>query len=52
MLEQVKIQKMVNGGYGLAHLSNGKVVLVEGAYPGEEVLIKTYREKRDFSLEG
>ena len=50
MLEQVRIQKMINGGYGLAHLSNGKVVLVEGAYPGEEVLIKTYREKRDFSF--
>ncbi|PLV59833.1 23S rRNA (uracil(1939)-C(5))-methyltransferase RlmD [Thermotoga sp. KOL6] len=50
MLERVKIDKMVNGGYGLAHLSNGKIVFVEGAYPGEEVLVKPVREKKDFSF--
>ncbi|MCD6552037.1 23S rRNA (uracil(1939)-C(5))-methyltransferase RlmD, partial [Thermotoga sp.] len=50
MLEHVRIDKMVNGGYGLARLQSGKIVLVEGAYPGEEVLIKTFREKKDFAF--
>lgn len=50
MLEHVRIDKMVNGGYGLARLQNGKIVLVEGAYPGEEALIKTFREKKDFAF--
>ena len=47
---RVRIEKMVNGGYGLSKMRDGKVVLVEGAYPGEEVLIDITREKRDVAF--
>jgi len=49
-LQEIKIEKMVNGGYGLGRLSNGKTVFVEGAYPGERVLIKLTKVKKDFSF--
>ena len=49
-LQEVTIEKMVNGGYGLGKLPSGKTVFVEGAYPGERVLVKLTRTKKDFSF--
>lgn len=49
-LQEVTIEKMVNGGYGLGKLPSGKTVFVEGAYPGERVLVKLTRIKKDFSF--
>jgi len=46
----VKIEKIVNGGYGLSTLENGKKVFVEGAYPGEVVKVEITKEKKDFSF--
>ncbi len=46
----VSVEKMINGGYALARQSDGKVLLVEGAYPGEEVVIRITRDKRDFAF--
>ena len=46
----VKIEKIVNGGYGLATLEDGKKVFVEGAYPGEVVKVEITKEKKDFSF--
>ncbi len=43
----LKVEKAVNGGYGLSRTEDGKVVLIEGAYPGEEVLVRVKREKKD-----
>ncbi len=39
--ENVTIKKLVNGGYGLAGLRNGKTVLVQFTLPGEVVTIAT-----------
>lgn len=43
--EPVRIEKLVHGGLGLGRLSAGKVVLVEGALPGEEVHIRVMQEQ-------
>ncbi len=44
--EKVTIKKIVNGGYGLAHLSSGKIVLVERALPGEKLSIDIEQVKK------
>ena len=46
----VEIEKIVSGGYGLARMESGKVLLVEGAYPGEKVLVRVTRDKKDFAF--
>ncbi|WP_457577307.1 23S rRNA (uracil(1939)-C(5))-methyltransferase RlmD [Desulfomarina sp.] len=43
--EKVTIKKIVNGGYGLAHLPSGKIVLVEQALPGETLSIVSRQVK-------
>ena len=45
----LKVEKIVNGGYGLGRV-DGKVILAEGAYPGEEVIVRITREKKDFAF--
>lgn len=40
---------MVPGGHALARDADGRVVLVEGALPGEEVLARVVDERRDFA---
>jgi 23S rRNA (uracil1939-C5)-methyltransferase len=37
---EVRIEKLVHGGEGLAHLENGKAVFVRGVLPGELVLAR------------
>lgn len=44
-LSPVHIEKLVHGGQGLGRLPDGKVVLVEGALPGEEVRIRVLKER-------
>ncbi|MBU1566116.1 MAG: class I SAM-dependent RNA methyltransferase [Proteobacteria bacterium] len=38
-LETIDIDKIVNGGYGLAHLATGQVILVRHVLPGETVIV-------------
>ncbi len=45
MHKAVRIEKLVHGGQGLGRLSDGKVVLVEGALPGEEVRVRVLQER-------
>ncbi len=47
---RLTVEKIVNGGYGLSKMENGKVVLVEGAYPGEEVIVEITKEKKDVAF--
>ncbi len=47
---KLKIEKVVNGGYGLSRSEDGKVILVEGAYPGEEVIARITRDKKEFAF--
>jgi len=46
---QLRIEKCVQGGFGLAHLPDGSVCFVEGALPGELAEIEITEKKRDFS---
>lgn len=42
----VRIERLVYGGDGLAHLSNGKAVFVRGVLPGELVLASLIRRRK------
>jgi 23S rRNA (uracil1939-C5)-methyltransferase len=43
----VRVERLVAGGVGLAHEPDGRVVLVDGGLPGDEVLVRPVRTKRD-----
>lgn len=43
------IEKMAQGGRGLARMSDGRVCFVEGALPGERVEVEILRSKKDFA---
>ena len=45
---KIKIEKLVFGGQGLGHLSDGRVCFVWNALPGEEVEIELTRNKKDY----
>lgn len=47
-LEEIKIDKLVNGGQGLGHLSDGRVAFVWNALPGEIVRARILRQKRQY----
>ncbi len=49
IMEKVVIEKLVNGGQGLARLENGQVVFVWNALPGEEVEIEVIKRKKDYT---
>ncbi len=46
-LETLNILKIVNGGYGFAHLSTGQVTLVRHVLPNETVIITTEEAKKN-----
>ncbi len=46
----VRIEKLVHGGDGLAHLPDGQVVFVSGVLPGEEVRINVFQRLGDYAL--
>jgi 23S rRNA (uracil1939-C5)-methyltransferase len=45
---EVRIEKLVYGGSGLARLESGQAVFVAGALPGERVSIKIKRKRKGF----
>ena len=47
--ETVHVEKMAAGGDAIARLSDGRVVFVEGALPGETVRVAIRTSKRDFA---
>lgn len=49
-LATVEITKIINGGYGLAHLPSGQIVLVRHVLPGEIVTITTEKTKKNCIL--
>ncbi len=49
-LETVNIGKIVNGGYGFAHLPSGQVVLVRHVLPGETVIVTIEEKKKNYLL--
>lgn len=48
--EVVYIENMAYGGSGIGKLPGGKIVFVDGAYPGELVEISIINEKKDYSI--
>lgn len=46
---ELRIEKMVQGGMGLARLADGRVCFVEGALPGELCKVKLTFQKKDFT---
>ena len=49
-MEELKIEKLIAGGYSLARTREGKVALLDGGYPGEVVLASRSEGKNDFHL--
>ncbi|PZC53041.1 MULTISPECIES: 23S rRNA (uracil(1939)-C(5))-methyltransferase RlmD [unclassified Mesotoga] len=49
-MEELKIEKLIAGGYSLARTREGKVALLDGGYPGEVVLASRSVGKNDFHL--
>lgn len=49
MKSQFKIKKMSNGPFAIAFDSTDKVVFVENACPGDEVVAEIYDDRKDFS---
>jgi len=45
---EVRIEKLVHGGSGLARLENGQAVFVPGALPGELVAVELRKKKKGF----
>ncbi|MBO8160261.1 MAG: 23S rRNA (uracil(1939)-C(5))-methyltransferase RlmD [Thermosipho sp. (in: Bacteria)] len=50
MSETVYIEKLAYGGSGIGKLPGGKIVFVEGAYPGELIEVDVISEKKDFAI--
>ncbi|MCL2135957.1 MAG: 23S rRNA (uracil(1939)-C(5))-methyltransferase RlmD [Coriobacteriia bacterium] len=49
MQHEVTIESLVYTGAGLSHLTDGRVVFVPGALPGDQVLIETTADKKRYS---
>ena len=49
-MQTLRIERPVNKGYGLSHDEEGKVILVSGALPGEEVNVHITEKKKSYSL--
>ncbi|MCB0981448.1 MAG: class I SAM-dependent RNA methyltransferase [Acidimicrobiaceae bacterium] len=47
--QEVTAEKMAAGGDALAHLGDGRVVFVDGALPGERVVVDVHTSKKDFA---
>lgn len=44
----VTIEKVINGGYGLATLSDGRRAMIPGTLPGEVITFKTTEDKKNY----
>jgi len=49
-IREIVIEKLVYGGNGLGRSKNNKTVFVKNAYPGERVLGKILKIKKDFEV--
>ncbi len=49
MNESVEVEDLAVGGEGVAHLSDGRVVFVSGALPGEEVVVELTEVRSRFA---
>lgn len=45
---EVMIERLAHDGRGVAHLGDGKTLFVEGALPGERVVVAVHRQRQRF----
>lgn len=45
---KIKIEKLIFGGYGLGHDTNGQTIFVKKSVPGDELEIEIIKEKESF----
>jgi 23S rRNA (uracil1939-C5)-methyltransferase len=50
IIENLVIDKLVYGGYGLAYSPDGEVIFVKNAYPGELVNVEIVEKKKGYSF--
>lgn len=48
--ENIVVEKIVNGGFGLARGSSGQVLLIPGSLPGEDLIVNAAEEKKNYSF--
>src|SRR5262245_5631287 len=48
-MEEILIEKLVHGGQGIGTLSDGRKVFVWNALPGEKVLVRLTKKRRDYA---
>lgn len=48
-VEEIAIEKLAQGGDGLAHLPDGRVLFVEGGVPGDVVDVEIMRDKKSWA---
>lgn len=46
----VKAERFAQGGRSVGHLEDGKIVLIDGLFPGEEAEIEIVESKKDYCL--
>ena len=49
MILELRIEKLVQGGEGMARLPDGRVCFVQGALPGELCMVELLQNKKDFT---
>ena len=49
-MEELRIEKLIAGGFSLARTKDGKIALLDAGYPGEVVLASRKKGKNDFRL--
>ena len=49
MIYELRIEKMVQGGEGMARLPDGRVCFVQGGLPGELCKVELFQIKKDFT---
>lgn len=49
VIQELRIEKMVQGGEGMARLPDGRVCFVQGGLPGELCKVELLKDKKDFT---
>lgn len=48
-MQELRVEKLVQGGEGMARLSDGRVCFVQGGLPGELCLVQLTQDRKDFA---
>lgn len=48
--KKIRIEKIINGGYGLSHLDSGQIILVRNGLPEESAIVTIEKTKKNYLL--